>query len=193
VRRVGLAVPDPGALSQYANDPLRGRLTEELVVRLGELVGEQLPDYMAPSAVLILDELPLTPNGKVDRDRLPAPDGRPDVAEYSAPRTPIEEILAGIFAEVLKLDRVGVDDNFFQLGGHSLLATRVVVQVREALSVELPLRALFERPTVAGIAAYIVEHIVSEQNSADLELALADVAGVKGSDRKATGHSVVAG
>ena len=110
---------------------------------------------MVPSAFVVLEALPLTPNGKVDR-RGAAGAGRREsgtsAAEDGAPRTPVEEMLAGIFGEVLGLERVGVEDNFFELGGHSLLATQVVSRVREALGVELPLRALFEAPTVRGSA-----------------------------------------
>src|SRR5207302_11311007 len=108
---------------------------------------------MVPVAFVEIPRLPLSPNGKVDRKQLPAPDyTRPELAgEYLGARTPTEEVIAGIWAEVLKLDQVGVHDDFFALGGHSLLATQVVSRVRQAFQVELPLRALFEAPTVAGL------------------------------------------
>ncbi|MFC4149886.1 amino acid adenylation domain-containing protein [Micromonospora mangrovi] len=126
-----------------------------LVAALHAACRERLPDYMVPSALTLLDALPLTANrNKVDRAKLPAPDGlRPDLGAYDAPRGESEELLAGIFAAVLGLDRVGRDDDFFALGGHSLLATRVVARIRDALDVDLPVRAVFAAPTVAGLAA----------------------------------------
>ena len=116
----------------------------------------RLPEYMAPSAYVRLDALPLTPNGKVDRRALPAPaKDRADEESYVAPRTPTEELLAALWAGVLDIDRVGTHENFFELGGHSLLATQVMSRIREAFHADLPLRALFEHPTVAGLAADI--------------------------------------
>ncbi|HEX2092675.1 MAG TPA: amino acid adenylation domain-containing protein, partial [Longimicrobiaceae bacterium] len=114
---------------------------------------EHLPEYMVPSAFVVLDVLPVTANGKVDRAALPAPEPGRD-GTYVAPRTPLEERLAAIWAEVLGVGRVGVEDDFFALGGHSLLATRVVPRVRDTLVVDLPLRALFEAPTVARLAEW---------------------------------------
>jgi amino acid adenylation domain-containing protein len=128
----------------------------------GELRGflkDKLPDYMVPSAFVVLETLPLTPNGKLDRLALPAPSlARLELdTNFVAPRTPVEEQLVEIWEEVLGLDRVGVHDDFFELGGHSLLATRVLSRVRGALRAELRLRYLFEAPTVAGLAERIEE------------------------------------
>jgi amino acid adenylation domain-containing protein/non-ribosomal peptide synthase protein (TIGR01720 family) len=120
---------------------------------LRDLVVSKLPSYMVPSVFVVLEDLPLTPNGKVDRRRLPPPGtDRPDLTrEYVAPRTPVEELLAGIWGEVLGLDRVGVEDNFFQLGGDSILTVQVVARAREA-GCQLTLRQIFTHQTVAGLA-----------------------------------------
>jgi acyl carrier protein len=108
---------------------------------------------MIPSAFVILPSLPLNPSGKVDRKALPAPErGGGEAVVYEAPRTPTEEILAGIFAEVLKVPRAGIRDDFFELGGHSLLAIQLLSRARAALGVDLSVRALFENRTVAALA-----------------------------------------
>ena len=133
-------VPEPGAAPDLA-----GRLRPFLLARL--------PDYMVPAAFVELPALPLTPNGKVDRRALPAPQRQ--AAGTAAPRGPVEERLAGLWADLLRLDAVGAHDNFFELGGHSLLATQLVSRVRGAFAIELPLRVIFEAPTVADLAAWI--------------------------------------
>jgi amino acid adenylation domain-containing protein len=124
---------------------------------LREHLRRSLPGYMVPAAFVALEALPLTPNGKLDRKALPAPEYTAGADRYVAPRTPVEEGLAEIWAEVLRLERVGVEESFFDLGGHSLLATRVVSRVRKRFGVELPLRALFEHRTVAELARVLAE------------------------------------
>ncbi len=133
---------------------------------LRSFLKEKLPEHMVPALFVLLDALPLMPNGKVDRRALPAPDRtRPELdKEFVPPRTPAEELLSEIWAQVLDIERVGIYDNFFDLGGHSLLATQVVSRIREAFQVELPLRRLFEVPTVAGLAESIAVAQSAGQN-----------------------------
>ncbi|HEY6930897.1 MAG TPA: amino acid adenylation domain-containing protein, partial [Thermoanaerobaculia bacterium] len=124
---------------------------------LREFLGQRLPDYMIPSAIVRTEKLPLTPNGKVDRLALAAV-GRGEIAEdtpFVPPRNPLEESLATLWCGVLDLERVSVEQSFFELGGHSLLATQLVSRIRQQFGFDLPLRALFERPTIAGLAAEI--------------------------------------
>jgi nonribosomal peptide synthetase DhbF len=119
--------------------------------RLRDWVAGRLPDYMVPSAVVVLSGLPLTVNGKLDRTALPKPDYR--TAGYAAPRTELERVMAGMWAQVLGVDRVGIDDNFFDLGGQSLLAARLISRIRSVLGLEAGIQDLFDAPTVAGLAA----------------------------------------
>jgi acyl-CoA synthetase (AMP-forming)/AMP-acid ligase II/SAM-dependent methyltransferase/acyl carrier protein len=138
----------------FANNPLQKTISREMAAQLRHLVRAKLPEYMVPSAFVLLDSIPRTVNGKVDRRALPAPDwSRPEArADYVAPRTPVEETIAEIFADVLKLDQVGREDNFFEIGGHSLSAAEVVSHLAQSLQVEIPLRCVFESPTVEGLA-----------------------------------------
>ncbi|MFF8391796.1 AMP-binding protein, partial [Cellulosimicrobium funkei] len=124
-------------------------------------ISASLPDYMVPSTIVILDHLPLTSNGKLDRKALPAPDFAGAVGDR-APRTPREELLCDLFAEVLGLPRVGIDDNFFDLGGHSLLATRLISRVQATFGVKHTIRTLFEAPTVAELAGRLNSDDVGE-------------------------------
>jgi amino acid adenylation domain-containing protein len=125
---------------------------------LGVYLGSRLPSFMVPSVWVELAALPLTRTGKVDRQALPAPGEAATGQAYEAPRTATEEMLAGIWGDLLSRERVGVHDNFFALGGHSLLATQVVSRLRNRLGVELPVRALFEQPTIAGLAVLLAGH-----------------------------------
>ncbi|WP_020479985.1 non-ribosomal peptide synthetase [Mastigocladopsis repens] len=129
---------------------------------LARFLQEKLPDYMLPSSFVMLEALPLTPNGKVNRSALPAPE-QVRLETIATPRTPVEEVLVGIWVKILNIQQVGINDNFFELGGHSLLATQVISQVREAFQVELPLRSLFESPTVAGLGDRIETALRSGQ------------------------------
>ena len=124
------------------------------LTELRGFIQSKLPEYMIPAAFVLLDKMPVTPNGKLDRKALPAPEYRSD-KPFVAPRTPAEKKLAAIWAEMLKLQHTGIHDNFFELGGHSLLATQLISRVREELNIDLPLRAIFEAPTVEGLGAQI--------------------------------------
>ena len=131
----------------------------------------KLPDYMIPAGFVMLDKLPLTPNGKLDRKALPAPDTAQlrSVEDYVAPRDPTERTLARLWENLLKLDNVGVHDDFFALGGHSLLATRLVSQIRREIGVEIPLRAIFENTTIERLALQIAERQAASTASEDVE------------------------
>jgi amino acid adenylation domain-containing protein len=115
---------------------------------LRDYLQQRLPEHMVPSAFVFLDALPLTPNGKVDRKALPRPELQPSEKDFVAPRNQMEEVLAGIWCELLHRERVGVRDKFFELGGHSLLATQLISRVRNAFGVELPLQSIFDAPTI---------------------------------------------
>ena len=156
-------VPGEPRLVAYVAPELPARFDRELRERLGK----RLPDYMIPAAFVALPALPLTPNGKVDRKALPAPEWVGEAGGWLAPRTPGEELLAGIWSEVLGIERVGVHDDFFiaSAGTSSLLATRVVSRVREVLGVELPLRRLFEVPTIAELARRIASGAPSAETA----------------------------
>ncbi|AUB35491.1 Non-ribosomal peptide synthetase component F [Nostoc flagelliforme CCNUN1] len=137
------------------------------IAQLRQFLKEKLPEYMIPAAFVFLETLPLTPNGKVDRRSLPAPESRPELeVSFLAPCTPIEQMLADIWADVLGVEQVGIDDNFFTLGGHSLLATQLISRVRNIFQVELPLRSLFEAATIAEFSQYIQQFQQQLQQSA---------------------------
>ena len=123
---------------------------------------EKLPDYMIPAAFVMLKALPLLPNGKVDRNALPRPEAvRPELEqEFVAPRTPVEELLAGIWSQVLNIERIGVNDSFFELGGHSLLVTQIVTRARAAFKIDLPLRSIFDHQTIAQLAEAVEQALI---------------------------------
>jgi SAM-dependent methyltransferase/acyl carrier protein len=150
---------------ELANSPLRAMFAQQHVPALRRFLEERLPDYMVPSSFVVLDALPRTPNGKIDRAALPRPEQLRATVDnpYVAPRTPAEELLARLWAELLDVPRVAIDDNFFtDLGGHSLLATQLVSRVRQAFHVELPLRKIFEAPTIRALAMAIEELLIED-------------------------------
>ena len=144
-------------MSEFATNPLKGKLTRKLVPQLKQSMKTRLPEYMVPSVFVLMDSFPLSVNGKIDRHRLPVPgDIRLSVTtEYTAPRNEIESTLTKIWMQVLKLDRIGVNDDFFDLGGHSLLATQVISRLREQMEVDIPLSEMFGYPTVNELAQKI--------------------------------------
>ncbi|MBV9789517.1 MAG: amino acid adenylation domain-containing protein, partial [Chloroflexi bacterium] len=139
-------------------------ISEGLAALLRAFVGERLPEYMVPSVIIPLDALPLTPNGKVDRRALPAPDASRSEHEptFVGPRTTTEELIARVWSSVLDVQPIGIHDNFFTLGGHSLLATQVISRLRQLLNLDLPLRLLFEAPTIAAFADRLANQQASE-------------------------------
>ena len=143
--------------SDYANKPLQRKFIRKLASQLRRLLKERLPDYMVPAAFVLLDTLPLTPNGKVDRRALPAPGpSRPELEQaYVAPQTPLEQFLARLWCEVLKLDRVGIHDNFFDLGGDSIQGAIFINRLQQRLQEPLFIIPLFDSPTVAAFAAFL--------------------------------------
>ena len=144
---------------------------------LGNFLKERLPDYMIPANFVALDNLPLLSTGKVDRRALPEPGNkRPSLdTSFVAPRTPIEDELSKLWANILSLDHVGIHDNFFDLGGHSLAATRLISKVVEQFKLKIPLQSLFQSPTVAEMATVIIEHQGKQLNESELQAILAEV------------------
>jgi hypothetical protein len=136
------------------------------ISELRRFVQEKLPDYMLPAAFVLLEALPLSPNGKLDRQALPAPDqARPELeVAFLAPRTPREVVLAALWAEVLRLERVGLHDNFFDLGGHSLQAVRLATKISTALGLEVSVKSLFLHPSIAALAEALADHPLASQD-----------------------------
>ncbi|MEG3883482.1 phosphopantetheine-binding protein, partial [Microcoleus sp. herbarium19] len=161
-------VDSPRPWHSYANNPLQAKAARKLVPQLQAYLAAKLPEYMVPGAFAVLSSLPLTANGKIDRRALPAPEPvkLESVGSYAAPQTLTQEVLAKIWMEVLGIKRAGIRENFFELGGHSLLATQLVSRVRDACGVELPLRCVFEAPTIAE-QSEIVERL--KENNANIK------------------------
>src|SRR5205823_1594874 len=132
---------------------------------------ERLPEYMVPGAFVFLEAIPLTVNGKVDRRALPAPSGeRPGEGQgYVGPRTPVEELLCGIWGNVLKVERVGIEDNFFDLGGHSLHLTQLAARIETSFNVRLALRTLFKALTVSEMALAISQKLIEQLSNEDVQ------------------------
>jgi acyl carrier protein len=147
---------------------------------LRKALADALPDYMVPTAFVVLDAVPKTPGGKVDRRALPAPGrARPDLDQpLVAPRTPVEAALCALWRDVLGLDEVGIHDNFLDLGGHSLAVSQIVARVSETLHVDLPLRTVFETPTVAALAAAIADQLAQGLDRDTRERLLAELDGL---------------
>jgi hypothetical protein len=175
-RLVAYVVPEKGA----ALDP-------ETAAALRAWLAARLPEHMIPSAVVPLERLPLTPNGKVDRNALPAPDAARAEAgqDYVAPRDSLEAQLAEMWKTLLGVERVGVLDNFFELGGHSLLATRALAAVRETFDVEIELRLLFEKPTVADLALAITGARLQQSDAGDVARLLENLEGLSDAEIEA--------
>ncbi|BAT56666.1 amino acid adenylation domain-containing protein (plasmid) [Nostoc sp. NIES-3756] len=151
----------------YANNPVSQEEKVNLIPQLRTFLKEKLPEYMIPTAFVLMDSLPLTPNRKVNRQALPAPNQlRPELQkEFIAPSTPIEKQLAEIWTQLLGLDQVGVHDNFFELGGHSLLLAQMLVQVQKTFQVKLSLQNIFMAPTVADLTKFIILQAEGNTNS----------------------------
>jgi len=160
----GLAFDTSLSPRDFANNPMMGKLSRQLAPELRAALSARLPEYMVPTLVVALDEMPLSPNGKVDRKRLPEPDtSRPELeAAYEAPRSPVEEVVAGVWSEVLSFDRVGVDDTFLELGGHSLLAVLIQTRLNQIFPFGLTLAEIFEYPTVAELSRRVEERAADE-------------------------------
>jgi amino acid adenylation domain-containing protein len=156
----------------YANQPLQYRTNQidpALLAEWRDFLEKTLPDYMIPSHFVVLDKLPLTHNGKVDRKALPAPDPKVAVTDIELPVTETEKLLAQLWAKLLKYEVIGRQDNFFNLGGHSLLATQLCYRIRDTFKVELPLRQVFESPTIIDLANYIDSCIWVNSTTTDIQ------------------------
>ncbi|MCC9308188.1 amino acid adenylation domain-containing protein [Kitasatospora sp. RB6PN24] len=154
--------PTGAPISSLVNAPASARDTGALLSSIRAYLRDRLPEYLLPATTVVLEALPLTPNGKVDRRRLPEPDAGA-TRNGRAPRDPMERLLCELYADILGTGEIGIDDSFFALGGHSLSATRLSTRLRSALGVELPVRSVFETPTVAGLAEAVRQAVVGDR------------------------------
>ncbi|HEX2078442.1 MAG TPA: amino acid adenylation domain-containing protein, partial [Longimicrobium sp.] len=161
-RRVFRASPFYRRLFRDGEVPSVAEQRETLPASLRDHARRSLPEYMVPAAFVVLEALPLTPNGKLDRKALPAPEHAAGADRYVAPRTPVEEVLAGIWTEVLRRDRVGVHDSFFDLGGHSLLIMRLLAEIEATFDLEISIRTVFSMPTLEAMAGEIERRIYED-------------------------------
>lgn len=157
--------------------PLPAKKLQVTVPELRLFLTERLPSYMVPSAFVLLDRLPLMPSGKVDRKALPAPEkvNQMEAETYVPPRTPLEQMVAEMWKEILRVERVGLNDNFFELGGHSLLATQFISRLRQELQIDFPLSSLFESPTTAACASAIAQKQAEQGNSKETNEVLTEL------------------
>jgi acyl carrier protein len=153
------------------NEPLKGAYWRKMSKELREYLEERVPEIMVPSEIVVMDDLPKTANGKIDRKALPAPSAyqAKESAFFVAPQSPIEESLAGIWRELLGIDRVGVDDDFFVLGGHSLLATQLISRVRTIFDLEVSLQDFFMAPSIKKMAEVIEEAMFAKTSSSKID------------------------
>lgn len=161
--------------SNYTNNPLQSLFDTKITPELNHYLRDKLPEYMVPSAFVIIDEIKMNTNGKVDKKALPMPDIRMAVKDnFVPPSTPLEKLLADLYSRLLSVDKVGINDNFFELGGHSLLATQLIFKLRDMLGINLPLRVLFETPTIAGMAE-AVERLKADSYKNNENITLKDL------------------
>ncbi|WP_194138392.1 non-ribosomal peptide synthetase, partial [Bacillus cereus] len=142
----------------YSNNPLQKKFVNTVVPEIKSYLKSKLPDYMIPTYFVLMDRFSLTPNGKVDRSKLPIPSREridSESTDYCMPRNPIEELVAGIWTELLNVNKIGIYENFFDLGGHSLLATQIVSRLRNILQIEVTVRSIFDAPSIAGLSEKI--------------------------------------
>ncbi len=195
LRRRGAGIPAGSAIapvsgeeppwSAYANEPLRAVRERRLPPELRRFLEAELPESMIPATFVLLDALPLTPNGKVDRAALPAPERAAAAGEWVAPATPLEDLLAGVVAEVLGLERAGMRDNFFALGGHSLLATQLVSRLTQEHGIQVTLQMIFDAANLGELADRIVEAGLASADAGLLDEALREMEGMSPEDLQA--------